>query len=301
MIAGAQAEPTCDHEEAGEDDARRLDGTGVADDPVRGQSVRSMTRMRVNSTYAGGLVAALFVCGCRTGDGAAGVNATSADRPAAGLGEVSGRVVYAGPLPAQTTRYVAQLDRTIDEHTVHVDPATGGLREAVVFLRPHAARPGEAPVVKPGSAEQPALDQLGGVFRPHVLAVRAGQPVRFTISDPGLDNIHAVSLVGANMFNQYLEPGMVYDHTFQMTPRDFPVLLVCELHDWMKGWVYVFDHPYYALTNEDGRFAIEGVLPDTYTLVAHHADGRLRLEQPITITAGQRHDLTLTLEGKPGG
>ena len=56
--------------------------------------------------------------------------------------------------------------------------------------------------------------------------------------------------------------------------RDTGVLkLVCDTHAWMLGWIHVFDHPYYAITDERGQFSLPNVPAGTYTLKAWHEDG----------------------------
>ena len=218
-----------------------------------------------------------------------------AGAPAVGGGTVRGRVTYAGPRPAKTTIYVADHDRHVDAHVGHVDEATSGLRDVAVYLRGVSAPAnGEKP-----AGEPPLIDQVDAVFVPHVSAVRAGRPVRFRSSDSGNHIVHAVSFTEANQFNTYFHEGRVYDHTFERTAQDRPVLLRCGLHDWMTAWLYVFDHPYYAVTSADGSFAITDVPPGQYTLVAHHADAALQFEQPITIAPSATHEVTLTLHGKP--
>jgi hypothetical protein len=143
------------------------------------------------------------------------------------------------------------------------------------------------------------VNQIDEVFVPHVLAVRAGRPVRFTSFDNGNHNIHAVSFEPANTFNRYFALDTVYHHTFQSSRKDQPVKLICDLHSWMQAWVYVFDHPYFAVTGPDGRFTLNDVPPGRYTLVAHHADEHLRHEQPLTIDDGKTQTVDLNM-GRAG-
>ena len=216
----------------------------------------------------------------------------------AGSGDITGQVRYIGPVPADTQMYVPNLNRTIDAHTLHVDSVTGGLRDVVVFLRPATPVADGAIVEMANDTEPPTINQIDEVFEPHVLAVRAGRPVRFISADAGNHNIHAVSFEHANTFNRFFSQGTVYHHTFTSTKDDRPVMLMCDLHSWMQAWLYVFDHPYHAVTDRRGSFAIRNVPPGRYTLVAHHADGRLTFSKPITMAAGRTQTLTLTL-GKP--
>ncbi len=212
---------------------------------------------------------------------------------------VEGRVRYDGPLPENTTEYIGELNGRIQAHTVHVDATSGGLKDVVVWLEPANgervnAREADRPPPKP-----PRLDQREAVFRPHVLAVRAGRPVRLISSDPGNHNIHAVSFTRGNSFNRYFGEGATYEHTFRVQKVIPPVKLICDLHHWMTAWIYVFDHPYYAVTANDGTFAIGNVPPGPYALHAHHADGKLELERPIVIEPGGTQPLALTLKPAP--
>ncbi len=63
---------------------------------------------------------------------------------------------------------------------------------------------------------------------------------------------------------------------------------------WVRAWVLVFDHPYFAPTTDAGRFTLDSVPPGRYTLVAWHP--RLgRVEQPVTVAAGQTAAIAVTL------
>lgn len=101
----------------------------------------------------------------------------------------------------------------------------------------------------------------------------------------------------------------VIDHTNsgQVVPNDRvlsqPGLLqlTSDLHPWTRGWIAVFDHPYFDVTTTDGAFSLEGVPPGSYTLAAWHE--RLgRMERPVTVRTGERVTVTLTfgaVEAKP--
>ena len=71
-----------------------------------------------------------------------------------------------------------------------------------------------------------------------------------------------------------------------------------EVHPWLRAWLLVFDHPYYAATGGDGAFTLADVPPGTYRLVAWHE--RLGLaEQSVTVEAGKAAAVTLRF-GAPG-
>lgn len=71
--------------------------------------------------------------------------------------------------------------------------------------------------------------------------------------------------------------------------------LTSDLHPWTRGWIAVFDHPYFDVTTSDGAFSLEGVPPGRYTLAAWHE--RLgRIEQQVTVGVGERVTVNLTFD-----
>jgi hypothetical protein len=54
----------------------------------------------------------------------------------------------------------------------------------------------------------------------------------------------------------------------------------------MQAWIYVFDHPYYAVTAADGAFRFADVPPGEYTLEVVHPAGGLAWSQKVTVEAG---------------
>jgi hypothetical protein len=71
----------------------------------------------------------------------------------------------------------------------------------------------------------------------------------------------------------------------------------CDLHSWMRGWVIVTDHPYYALTNEEGQFVLQNVPPGKYTLqVWQESLGTLSRE--ITVSKGGPNSVILEMQKK---
>jgi len=71
----------------------------------------------------------------------------------------------------------------------------------------------------------------------------------------------------------------------------FPVTVNCTLHPWMSAWVRVFDHPYYAVTDDSGNFEIKDAPAGDYRLVVWHESvgwgtPGLKNGEPITIKAG---------------
>jgi plastocyanin len=136
---------------------------------------------------------------------------------------------------------------------------------ANVLVRAKSGHPAGAYPV-PG---QPAeIDQLGCRYLPHVLGIRVGQPLQIKNSDGLLHNVHALPEKNSG-FNRAM-PGAVaeFEHVFDRPEEPFRVK--CDVHPWMGAWVAVFDHPYFAVTGDDGRFELSGLPAGTYEIEAWH-------------------------------
>jgi plastocyanin len=134
--------------------------------------------------------------------------------------------------------------------------------------------------------EAASMDQRDHEFVPRVLAVRSGQPVRFSNSDPANHNVRTSSSREENEFNVYTPAESSYTRRFVFDPQQRPVRVGCDIHPWMRGWVYVFDHPWFDVTDERGQFRIQAVADGEYTLRIRQPDIRFEHEQSIRIAKG---------------
>jgi plastocyanin len=109
------------------------------------------------------------------------------------------------------------------------------------------------------------LDQVNCRYVPHVVALRAGQTLHVTTSDPTLHNVHGTCVENTAFNFALVAKGQSKNLSFE-TPERFPVR--CDVHPWMKAWVAVFSHPWFAVTDKDGKYELRDVPAGTYTLVA---------------------------------
>src|SRR5439155_1391895 len=84
----------------------------------------------------------------------------------------------------------------------------------------------------------------------------------FVFSDRLLHNLHSTPNTNPP-FNRTQPKGRTIAITF---PHAEIVRVSCDLHSWMRGWVVVADHPFYAVTDADGQFALKGLPPGRYTM-----------------------------------
>jgi plastocyanin len=107
------------------------------------------------------------------------------------------------------------------------------------------------------------MDQRGEQFVPHLLAITVGSIVDFPNSDTTFHNVFSFARGNSFDLGRY-PPGRNGGHKFD-TPGIVPVS--CDIHSHMSAYILVFNHPFFAVTDDDGRYSITGVPPGTYTLV----------------------------------
>ena len=135
----------------------------------------------------------------------------------------------------------------------------GSMEDALVYLK-NVKYSGGIP------SEPAVLDQKGCIYVPHVFGMMAGQELLIKNSDATLHNIHSMPKVNKE-FN-FAMPKVVKKKkaSFAKSEPD-PFYIKCDVHPWMKTWVLVSDHPYYAVTDKSGNFSIDNIPPGTYEVV----------------------------------
>jgi len=133
----------------------------------------------------------------------------------------------------------------------------------------------------PGKAA--TMDQNKMQFVPHVLPVLAGATVRFLNDDPTAHNVFSPD---NEKFNLGTWPqGQTKEYVFSKCAK-FPCVytLLCRVHTEMEGFIVVLQNPFFAVTGKDGRYAIDGVPPGSYTLAVWHAKAKAPAK-PLTVAA----------------
>ncbi len=255
-----------------------------------------MVRWRWGSGFHGlALVGVLFVVGAHAGPGPA--LAADAYRAAAvsGGGKVSGLVNYAGPIPEPYVIWVKKDAEVFGEKVPDerlLVSRDGRVQNVVVTLEGIAAG-------KAWPAANHVLENRGGRFIPHVQVARVGAQLEIVNSDAVLHNTHGfLGSHSRTVFNLALpNKGQRIKQSLR---RAGTIEVMCDSHDWMNGWVVVLDHPYFAITGQDGAFEIADIPPGTYKLVAWH-EKLGRLEQGAMVASGKaaRADFTFRPPAPP--
>ena len=179
-------------------------------------------------------------------------------------GTLRGAVRFAGA-QAEPKKLNVTVDHSVcgtqKDYEELVVAAGRGLRNAVVSL----STPSPATAVKP-AAPPVQMEEKQCVFVPRVMIVPAGGTVEFLNSDRLRHNLHSVSKDNA-VFNRTQPKGRTIPIVFK---RPEIVRIDCDLHPWMRAWVVVADHPFYAVTGEQGDFLLENMPPGRETLQVWH-------------------------------
>lgn len=135
---------------------------------------------------------------------------------------------------------------------------------------------------------QPAvIEQKGCMYEPHVVAVRANQTVRVVNEDSVSHNIHPIP-VNNREWNKAEPGGTTLEETFAREEIAIPIK--CNVHPWMRSYVAVFKHPFFAVTGKDGNFDLRDLPPGDYTVEAWH-EKLGTMTQKITVAAGEAKTL----------
>ena len=165
------------------------------------------------------------------------------------------------------------------------------IANAVVFVQEPAA-------LQPAAASSPAImDQFNKTFVPEMLPIAVGTQVRF----PNRDQIrhHVYSFSRPKRFELPLYKGE--DAPPVLFDKPGVVKIGCNIHDWMSAIILVLPNEHFAVTREDGTFALPGLGAGTYTITAWHAQSRDKTEdvaQHITL-ADQDSQLSFKLSLAP--
>jgi plastocyanin len=141
--------------------------------------------------------------------------------------------------------------------------------------------------------EPATIDQKDCRYHPHVFGMMVGQPLQIVNSDPTLHNIHALPKNNAEFNNGQPIQGMKMTHTF--TAKEVMVPFKCDVHGWMNAYVGVLDHPFFAVTDDNGSFDLKGVPPGTYTIEAWH-EKLGTATQSVTLGAKESKEITFTFK-----
>jgi plastocyanin len=176
----------------------------------------------------------------------------------------------------------------VDSEEVVVNP-NGTLKNVYVYVKS-----GLGDKKFPAPSTPAVFDQHGCMYHPHVLSVQTGQEIIVRNSDGVLHNINARPKLNKGFnFGQPVQ-GMESKKSFDKPEVMIPVK--CDVHPWMNAWMGVQDHPFAAVTGDDGSFSLKGLPAGTYTIEAWHEKYGVS-DQTVTIGATETKSITFTFKG----
>jgi hypothetical protein len=101
------------------------------------------------------------------------------------------------------------------------------------------------------------VDQPCCMFVPHALGMRQGQTLVAKNPATITHNFHYTGHPLSNPGNNTIIPAGGELKITDLKADKYPVKMSCDIHPWMSGWIRVFDHPYFAVTDADGKYEIK--------------------------------------------
>jgi len=180
-------------------------------------------------------------------------------------GVVSGTIHLKGPRPTPKVIDMSNEPACVEAHHGRaydeslVVNKKGELANAFVYIKSGLeGKTFEIP------ATPVTIDQSGCWFRPRVMGIQTGQIFKVVNSDPVTHNIHPMAEINREWNHSQGAGDPAIERKFTKTEVMIPVK--CNIHSWMHAFIGVLDHPYFAVSGDDGSFEIRNLPPGTYTL-----------------------------------
>jgi plastocyanin len=213
--------------------------------------------------------------------------ALSAGACTASFGQITGTVKLDGKAPKRAA--VAGVAAVPACAALHKDPLLdetivaddgGNLANVVVFIKADNLK-GEVP------KEPAVIDQKGCQYDPHVVAMMVGQDLVAKNSDPFLHNVH--TLPENSEPDNRAQPNKDAGQKLKPVKAAEIFHVKCDVHPWMSAWVAAFNHPFFAVSGDDGSYSIDtkGLKDGSYTLVAWQEKFKESAPQKITVKGGK--------------
>jgi len=215
---------------------------------------------------------------------------------AATAGSISGTIRYTGPRPPHKAVDMSNEPACVEAHKGKaydeslVVSRTGDLANAFIYVKSGLeGKRFESP------ATPVVIDQKGCWFHPRVLGIQVGQTLEVANDDPVTHNIHPMAEVNREWNHSQGAGDPPINRRFLHPELVIPVK--CNIHSWMHAWIAVLDHPYFAVSKDDGTFTIANLPPGTYT-IAVWQEVLGTQERQVTVASHANETANFTFERK---
>jgi hypothetical protein len=204
---------------------------------------------------------------------------------------INGTVILKGTPPAEIqvdlTEYpelAAKYPQGLTTRFYEVNPE-GGLQNALIYLS-------DIGTINewPSPEHSITMEHINGLFQPYVVGIQTGQPLQLTCKDGTLCSFFVRTRVNRPFVSAPL--GRVVVHTFSKPETEW-VRIICDMHPWNFAYLAVFEHPYFAVTDEQGKFVIRNVPPGQFTIAAVHRRAHPDFKGIIQRITVNNEDITL--------
>jgi plastocyanin len=207
--------------------------------------------------------------------GVLALTAAAAGR-AEGWGTIKGQVVWDGkeapkraPVNVVKDQEACEKNGKLLEDKLVVNPTNKGVRWCIVYLMDAKDFKNAIPIhpkLKEIKQKTVELDQPCCQFEPHLLAMREGQTLLVKNSATVSHNVNIIGGAKPPNLNQIVPAGGRFK-VEDIAARPLPMLVKCDIHPWMSGRIAVLKHPYFAVTDADGKFEIKDAPAGDFRLV----------------------------------
>jgi hypothetical protein len=240
------------------------------------------------------LLSLVFACGGDKKEGEPTPEKATGAKYTGPTGNVTGKITFTGAAPEPK-----KIDSSADPACGKANPnlstedvavKDGKLANVFVYIKDGTTADGKkiADFGWDTPATAATLDQNGCHYKPHVMGVMVNQKISITNSDPTTHNIHPQPKVNADWNQSQVANAPPLEKSFNRAEVLVPVK--CNQHPWMKSYVGVLKHPFFAVSKEDGSFEIKGVPAGKYTIAAWQ-------EKPNPTGTEKTMEVTVTASG----
>jgi hypothetical protein len=191
-------------------------------------------------------------------------------------GSITGQIRFSGEPPNLPVVKVSKDQDYCGEvlpNDTYIIDSNGGLKNVVVFVDSGSSSGTPEPKLN-------VLENNGCRYSPRIMAMQKGERLIVRNNDPKLHIPHSY-LKERTVFNLSLPFRGTSIDASQKIRQSGILKVVCDTHTWMLAHIHVFDHPYFAVTDDRGMFSITNIPAGTYTLTAWHEDGGVRTQEII--------------------
>src|SRR5688572_12329751 len=203
-------------------------------------------------------------------------------------GSITGQIRFSDEPPKLPVVKVSKdqdyCGEVLPNETYIID-SNGGLKNVVVFIESGSSSGSPEPKLN-------VLENNGCRYSPRIMAMQKGERLRVRNNDPKLHIPHSY-LNERTVFNLSLPFRGTSIEASQKIRQSGILKVVCDTHAWMLAHIHVFDHPYFAVTDDRGMFSIANIPAGTYTLTAWHEDAGIRSQE---ITVSETGDVGVNFE-----